>query len=414
MAECCWSAGVPHDAVHFVRTPDDAVGRHLITHPDIAAVILTGAWDTAQLFRSWRPDLRLFAETSGKNALIITPNADLDLAVADLVHSAFGHAGQKCSAASLAICVGDVGRSERFRRQLVDATRTLAVGPATDLTTEMNPTIGEPDGKAPARSHPARTGRGVAPRKPERRDDGLWTPGIRIGVSPGSWFHTTECFGPVLGIMEAPSLDAAIALQNGTGYGLTGGIHSLDQDEVDYWTDRVEVGNAYVNRSTTGAIVRRQPFGGWKRSDGRSRRQGRRPELRDPAGDVATHRHRARRRAVAGCGRNELTRRRGRRSSPWSTTRPDWPSNPTCSAIAPSVRRSSASAREPPTRELERVRMAARTAGVRLVESRALDEDVDVAQRRLLIRVGRPRPRPGSCRTRPPLGRLRGRCPLRR
>jgi RHH-type proline utilization regulon transcriptional repressor/proline dehydrogenase/delta 1-pyrroline-5-carboxylate dehydrogenase len=94
----------------------------------------------------------------------------------------------------------------------------------------------------------------------------LWSPGIRTGVQPGSWFHRTECFGPVLGVMAADDLDHAIELQNSTGYGLTGGIQSLDANEVRRWLAGVEVGNAYVNRHITGAIVRRQPFGGWKRS----------------------------------------------------------------------------------------------------------------------------------------------------
>jgi RHH-type proline utilization regulon transcriptional repressor/proline dehydrogenase/delta 1-pyrroline-5-carboxylate dehydrogenase len=94
----------------------------------------------------------------------------------------------------------------------------------------------------------------------------LWSPGVRTGVQPGSWFHRTECFGPVLGIMRARDLDDAIAVQNATDFGLCGGLHSLDPDEISQWSARVEVGNVYVNRHTTGAIVRRQPFGGWKHS----------------------------------------------------------------------------------------------------------------------------------------------------
>src|SRR5690606_30547553 len=97
--------------------------------------------------RSWRPDLPLLAETSGKNSMIITPSADLDLAVADLVKSAFGHAGQKCSAASLAILVGPVARSERFRRQLVDSVRSVRVAPPTDPLAEAGPVIEKPQGK---------------------------------------------------------------------------------------------------------------------------------------------------------------------------------------------------------------------------------------------------------------------------
>ena len=85
-------------------------------------------------------------------------------------------------------------------------------------------------------------------------------------MKPGSFFHLTECFGPVLGLRRADDLDEAIELQNATDYGLTAGIHSLDADEILHWVDRVQAGNLYVNRGITGAIVQRQPFGGWKRS----------------------------------------------------------------------------------------------------------------------------------------------------
>jgi RHH-type proline utilization regulon transcriptional repressor/proline dehydrogenase/delta 1-pyrroline-5-carboxylate dehydrogenase len=267
VCEATWEAGIDPELLAFLRVPDDATGQHLVTHPDVDAVVLTGSFDTARLFRGWRPDLRLLAETSGKNALIVTPSADLDLAVADLVRSAFGHAGQKCSAASLAILVGDVATSRRFLDQLVDATTSLVAGSSTDLSTQLNRLIGPPRG--PLAHHLAHLDAGeswiVQPRRLDGDED-LWTPGIKSGVQRGSHFHTHECFGPVLGIMAASDLDEAIDLQNSTGYGLTGGIHSLDPDEVAHWLDRVEVGNAYVNRHITGAIVQRQPFGGWKRS----------------------------------------------------------------------------------------------------------------------------------------------------
>ncbi len=267
VAECCWDAGVPQDVLQFVRVPDNDVGRHLVTSVD--AVILTGAYETAELFRSWKPDLPIFAETSGKNSLIVTPNADLDLAVADLVDSAFGHSGQKCSAASLGILVGDVYTSERFRRQLVDAVTSLTVGPSHDIGTDVAPTIEEPSGKLLRALTSLDNGEEwlVEPRIIEAADGArIWSPGVRLGVKPGSWFHQTECFGPVLGLMVAANLDEAIAIQNGVEFGLTGGIHTLDPQEIDTWTERVEVGNAYINRGITGAIVARQPFGGWKRS----------------------------------------------------------------------------------------------------------------------------------------------------
>jgi RHH-type proline utilization regulon transcriptional repressor/proline dehydrogenase/delta 1-pyrroline-5-carboxylate dehydrogenase len=267
VCEAAWEAGVDPDLLAFLRVPDDATGRHLVTHPSVDAVVLTGSSDTARMFRAWRPELRLLGETSGKNALIVTPSADLDLAVADLVRSAFGHAGQKCSAASLAILVGDVAHSRRFLDQLVDATTTLVAGPSTDLSAQLNRLIGPPRG--PLARHLEQLDEGetwlVEPRCIDLSEN-LWTPGIKLGVRPGSHFHTHECFGPVLGIMVAADLDEAIAWQNSTGFGLTGGIHSLDPEEVEHWLEHVEVGNAYVNRHITGAIVQRQPFGGWKRS----------------------------------------------------------------------------------------------------------------------------------------------------
>ena len=265
VAECCWAAGLPEGLVGFIRTPDDSVGRHLVTHPGVDAVILTGAYDTARLFLSWKPQMRLFAETSGKNAMVITPNADIDLAVADLAASALGNSGQKCSAASLAICVGDAYDSPRLRRQLADAITSLKVGISTDVATTMGPTINEPGGKLLRALTRLDDGEEWLV-EPRRLGEQTWTPGVRLGVRPGSWFARTECFGPVLGLMRAESLDEAIAVQNSTGYGLTGGVHTLDPAEISQWIDAVEVGNAYINRPTTGAIVRRQPFGGWKKS----------------------------------------------------------------------------------------------------------------------------------------------------
>ena len=189
------------------------------------------------------------------------------LAVKDLVYSAFGHAGQKCSAASLGILVGSVATSRRFRSQLVDAVTSLKVGYPTDPTAQMGPIIEPAQGKL----HRALTE--LAPGEswlvePRQLDDTgrLWSPGVKAGVRRGSEYHLTEYFGPVLGLIAADDLDEAIDIQNQVDYGLTAGLHSLDRAEVARWIDRVQAGNAYVNRSTVGAVVRRQPFGGWKKS----------------------------------------------------------------------------------------------------------------------------------------------------
>ncbi|TXK19006.1 bifunctional proline dehydrogenase/L-glutamate gamma-semialdehyde dehydrogenase [Homoserinibacter sp. GY 40078] len=267
LAEAMWEAGVPRELLALVDIEEGDLGRRLVTAPAIGRVVLTGSSETAELFRSWRPDLPLLAETSGKNAIVVTPSADLDLAAKDIVQSAFGNAGQKCSAASLAILVGSVGESERFRRQLADAVASLSVGYPQDPAVTVGPLVEPVQGKLARGLTRLAEGESwlVKPRQLDGTDR-LWAPGVRDGVVAGSDFHRTEFFGPVLGIMRAADLDEALALQNGVAYGLTAGIHSLDLDEVSAWIDRVQAGNLYVNRPITGAIVRRQPFGGWKRS----------------------------------------------------------------------------------------------------------------------------------------------------
>ncbi|HWM17295.1 MAG TPA: bifunctional proline dehydrogenase/L-glutamate gamma-semialdehyde dehydrogenase, partial [Microbacterium sp.] len=231
LAEALWDAGVPRDLLALDDIDEGSLGQRLVSHPDVDRVILTGSWETAALFRSWRPELALLAETSGKNAMIVMPSADLDLAASDLVKSAFGHAGQKCSAASLVILVGPVGHSKRFARQLVDAATSLRVGPPSDPLAEVGPVIEPPQGKLAWALTTLDEGEKwlVEPRP---RDHGteyagrFWTPGIRTGVQPGSRFHREEFFGPVLGVMHAHSLAHAIELQNAVAYGLTAGLYT--------------------------------------------------------------------------------------------------------------------------------------------------------------------------------------------
>ncbi|MEU4163217.1 bifunctional proline dehydrogenase/L-glutamate gamma-semialdehyde dehydrogenase [Actinoplanes sp. NPDC026670] len=261
------AAGADPNLVTLLQVDEGTLGRELIAHPLVDRVILTGAYETAELFRSFRADLPLLAETSGKNAIIVTPSADLDLAVKDVVASAFGHAGQKCSAASLVVLVGSVARSQRFRTQLLDAVSSLEVGYPADARTKMGPLVEPAAGKL--RDGLTTLGAGetwlLEPRELDESGK-LWSPGVRDGVARGSAYHRTEYFGPILGIMTADTLDMAIDIVNEVDYGLTSGLHSLDEDEIRVWLDRVQAGNLYVNRGITGAIVQRQPFGGWKRS----------------------------------------------------------------------------------------------------------------------------------------------------
>lgn len=259
------AAGVDENLVRLVDIDPDELGDALIGDPRVDQVILTGAHETAQKFLEVRPDLRLFAETSGKNVMIVMPSADVDLAVRDVVASAFGHAGQKCSAASLLVLVGSTANSPRLHRQLRDAVESLRVGPATDASSQMSHTIVPPTGKllrGLTELEPGETW-WVEPRQ---LPTGEWTPGVRGWVQPGTFMHQVECFGPVMGVMRARDLDHAIELVNAVDYGLTSGLHTLEAQDMHTWVERIQAGNLYINRGTTGAIVQRQPFGGWKRS----------------------------------------------------------------------------------------------------------------------------------------------------
>ncbi len=267
MVEALWEAGVPRDVLRYVQLSERQLGTQLIQHPTVDRVILTGGIETAELFRKMRPDLPLLAETSGKNAVIVTPSADYDLAAKDVAFSAFGHAGQKCSAASLVVLVGSVAKSERFRRQLLDAVRSMQLGMPWEEASRIGPIIGPADGKLLRALTTLSPGESwlIAPEA-LNEEKTLWRPGVKEGVRPGSEYHLTEYFGPVLGIMTADTLDQAIDYVNAIDYGLTSGLHSLDEEEIQQWLGRIEAGNLYVNRGITGAIVQRQPFGGWKKS----------------------------------------------------------------------------------------------------------------------------------------------------
>jgi len=267
LARQLWKAGVPKEALQFLPLVDGATGKLLITDHRVSAVILTGSYFTAEMFQKWRPDLRLYAETSGKNSMIITAAADLDLAIKDLVKGAFGHAGQKCSATSLALIQKEVYDNPRFMEQLKDAAESLHVAGAWDASAVVTPVIRQPDKYLDRGLKKLDAGESwLLEPKMIHNNPCLWRPGIRIGVQPGSWYHQTECFGPILGLIRAEDFHAAIEIQNSSEFGLTGGLHSLDPKEIAIWREKVEVGNAYINRTMTGAIVRRQPFGGWKDS----------------------------------------------------------------------------------------------------------------------------------------------------
>ena len=267
VAKALYDAGISKKVFQFVTCKDDPEGSLLVSDPRIKACILTGATETAKLFMRMNPALNLMAETGGKNSIIVSDLCDRDLAVKDIVQSAFGHAGQKCSACSLAILEKNVYEDKTFLETLRDAASSLKVAPSYDPASKINPLIHKPQGKLlQALTSLEKGEKWLLEPKQDSKNPHLWSPGIKLGVKPGSFTFTTEFFGPVLGIVKASSVEEAVEMANSSKFGLTGGIHSLDDREKRFWLNNIEIGNAYINRTITGAIVQRQAFGGIKHS----------------------------------------------------------------------------------------------------------------------------------------------------
>ncbi|CAG0985496.1 hypothetical protein ARNL5_02819, partial [Anaerolineae bacterium] len=248
LCQCFWRAGVSQNALQFLPCEGGRTGARLTGHPDVDFIILTGGTDTGRRILRDRPDAVLAAETGGKNATIVTAMSDREQAVGNVVYSAFGNSGQKCSATSLLILEREVYEDESFRRQLADAAATFKTGSAWDFTSRMGPLVRPPSGPLKEALTSLEPGESWA-LEPQRLADHpqLWTPGIKWNVQAGSATHRTEFFGPVLGVLRAENLEQAVALANQTGYGLTAGLESLDRREQDYWKDRIRAGNLYVN-----------------------------------------------------------------------------------------------------------------------------------------------------------------------
>lgn len=268
LCHCFWRAGVPKTALQFAPCRGDNVAQTLVTHDGVDAVILTGGTSTAATMLRVKPTMHLLAETGGKNATIVTALADRDQAIKNVLHSALSHSGQKCSATSLLILESEVFHDDRFRETLCDAVESLVVGSSWNLETKIGPLIRPPSGALETALKELEAGEewAVMPRLHVDGNPHLVGPAVKWNVQAGSMTHCTELFGPVLGVMEARDLDHAIELVNATGYGLTSGLESLDDREQSLWRERVLAGNLYINRSTTGAIVLRQPFGGMGKS----------------------------------------------------------------------------------------------------------------------------------------------------
>ncbi|MEN8212812.1 MAG: proline dehydrogenase family protein [Pseudomonadota bacterium] len=275
LIELLRDCGLPDGAVNFLPGPGEQVGEQLVRHPAVDMIAFTGSRavgcrivELAARVAGGQTHLKhVVAEMGGKNAIIIDRDADLDAAVKGVIHSAFGYQGQKCSAASRVIVVGAV--KERFVKRLVEAAASIRMGPPTDPANRLGPVISEQAYQRIQRVIEA--GKQVATlrlqREPDFNSDGYYIgPVIFSGVDPDSFLAQEEIFGPVLSIIDADSFEEAITVANATSYALTGGVYSRDPAHLDYARTHFKVGNLYLNRGITGALVGRQPFGGFKLS----------------------------------------------------------------------------------------------------------------------------------------------------
>jgi RHH-type transcriptional regulator, proline utilization regulon repressor / proline dehydrogenase / delta 1-pyrroline-5-carboxylate dehydrogenase len=262
--KCLWEAGIPKDVLAFLPSKE-ANYKKFMRHPcQFDAVILTGSTETAKLLLKINPELPLFAETGGKNSTYIESLSDHEQAISHVIDSAFSHSGQKCSATSLLILQEDLYESGDFKEKLKDAVKSIQVGNPWKLSSRWGK-LSEPINSR-IRTLLKNTPDSDWLIKPIIKDDYTLTPGVLWSVDSSDYFYKTEFFGPLLGVIKAKDVKEAVKISNGVDYGLTAGIESLNPPSIHYWKEHIEAGNLYINRTTTGAIVSRQPFGGIKQS----------------------------------------------------------------------------------------------------------------------------------------------------
>lgn len=265
-AKAFWDAGVPKEALQVIITDRPALSV-LTTAPAIKHIVLTGGTDTAQSIAKANPATPLSAETGGKNVIILTASGDRDHAIMNIVASAFGNAGQKCSACSLLLVERSVYEDKSFREKMIDAATSLKVGSVWNVGNVVGPMITNQNEKLLQALHTLEPGEFwlVPPRFIDKKQY-ILAPTIKWGVKPNSFSFRTELFGPMLSVACIENLQEGIDLVNGLDYGLTSGLQSLDESEQKLWKNSLMAGNLYINRGITGAIVNRQPFGGMKLS----------------------------------------------------------------------------------------------------------------------------------------------------
>lgn len=266
-------AGVPADVVQYLPGRGEVVGEALVRHPGVDVIAFTGSAEVGLHILATAAAAppapagpkRVVAEMGGKNAIIVDDDADIDDAVAGVVASAFGYAGQKCSACSRVIVVGSAYRE--FRDRLAGAVESLPVGPPEDPWTVVPPVISSAAKEKIERYLELAEIEGRLVARGRSPGGKLYVPPhVFEGVPPTSPVAREEIFGPVLVLFAAERFEDALALANDSEYALTGGVFSRNPRHIAMAVRHFRVGNLYINRKITGAMVGRQPFGGFRRS----------------------------------------------------------------------------------------------------------------------------------------------------
>jgi 1-pyrroline-5-carboxylate dehydrogenase len=276
-------AGVPGGVVNFLTGPGRIAGEVLVQHPKIRFVAFTGSMEVGlrinevaavkQPGQIWIK--RAILEMGGKDSIVVDSETDLDDAAAGVAASAFGFQGQKCSACSRAIVVGSV--YNRFVKKLIPAVQAMNVGPTQDYANYMGPVVNKSAMdkildyiKVGSKEGTLLTGGGKVPRK------GYFIEPTVIGdVKPDAVISQEEIFGPVLAVIRARNYDHALEIANNTRYGLTGAVYTRNRAKINKAKKVFHVGNLYINRKCTGALVGVHPFGGFNMSGTDSKAGGR-------------------------------------------------------------------------------------------------------------------------------------------
>jgi RHH-type transcriptional regulator, proline utilization regulon repressor / proline dehydrogenase / delta 1-pyrroline-5-carboxylate dehydrogenase len=274
-------AGVPAGVLNLLNGDGAVIGRHLVNHKDVDMIAFTGSrevglsiWESAGKTLPGQRELkRVICEMGGKNAVIVDSDADLDETVIDTVYSAFGFQGQKCSACSRLIVLEE--NYDRVVQRLIAATASLRVGNPETPGITVGPVIDEEAyNRIKERIEQGKTEATLAFQGTAPTTGYFIPPTIFTDVKPHSRLAQEEIFGPVLSVIKVRDLDEAVAVANGTKYALTAGFFSRSPANIERIKAELEAGNVYINRSCTGAVVGRHPFGGFKMSGGGTKAGG--------------------------------------------------------------------------------------------------------------------------------------------